>query len=237
MTPFSFGHATAADWRRAADACLASVRPPSDGAALGFLYVTDPLAGHLGDVLRHCQQVTGVAHWVGTVGLGVCATAREYYDEPAMAVMIGGFPPGSFRVFGTVDQDFAAFDAAHAEWAARHHPQLGLVHGDPRNRSLPALIEGLAGRVESGFLVGGLTSSRGAHPQVADGVTEGGLSGVLFGGEVAVRTRLTQGCSPIGPAREITEAEDNVVVELDRRPALEVLREDIGEVLSRDLRA
>jgi small ligand-binding sensory domain FIST len=58
---------------------------------------------------------------------------------------------------------------------------------------------------------------------------------VLFRPDVGVSTRLTQGCTPIGPRHEITVAEQNVIVELDGRPALDVLREDIGEVLARDL--
>ena len=235
MARYACGQARGKDWRNATDACLATIEVPGEGAALGFLYVTDSLAADLGEVVRRCQEVTGVEHWVGTVGMGVCATAQEYYDEPAVTVMVGAFPAGSFRVFPTVQDGFTGFDGAHADWLAAHHPQIALVHGDPRNAALPTLIEGLADRVETGFLVGGLTSSRGAYPQVADGITEGGLSGVLCGRDVLVRTRLTQGCSPIGPYREVTEADRNIVVELDGRPALDVLREDIGEILSRDL--
>jgi small ligand-binding sensory domain FIST len=59
---------------------------------------------------------------------------------------------------------------------------------------------------------------------------------VLFAGDVAVAAGLTQGCSPIGPVRTITEAEDNVIAAIDGRSALEVFKEDIGELLARDLR-
>jgi small ligand-binding sensory domain FIST len=47
---------------------------------------------------------------------------------------------------------------------------------------------------------------------------------------------LTQGCSPIGPIRRISEAQGNIVMGIDGLPALDVFREDIGELLSRDLR-
>ncbi|MGD9742648.1 MAG: FIST C-terminal domain-containing protein, partial [Dongiaceae bacterium] len=56
----------------------------------------------------------------------------------------------------------------------------------------------------------------------------------FFAGKLAVATGLTQGCSPIGPAHEVTEAEDNIVKALDGRPAFEVFGEEIGEVLSRN---
>ena len=89
----------------------------------------------------------------------------------------------------------------------------------------------LAGKVESGFLVGGLTSSRRQNLQIADGVIEGGLSGVSFSDGVTIATRLTQGCSPIGPKHTITACQQNVIITLDGRPALDVFREDIGETL------
>ena len=84
--------------------------------------------------------------------------------------------------------------------------------------------------------MGGLASSRGDLPQIAGRVTEGGLSGVLFASDQLVVAGLTQGCTPIGPLRRITEAEETVIKSIDDRPALEVLKEDIGELLSRDLK-
>ena len=88
----------------------------------------------------------------------------------------------------------------------------------------------------SGFLVGGLASSRARYAQIADSVVEGGLSGVLFSADVPVSTRLSQGCSPIGTRHQVTSAEENLIIELDGRAALDVLKEDVGEVLARDLR-
>jgi small ligand-binding sensory domain FIST len=109
------------------------------------------------------------------------------------------------------------------------------VHGDPNNPRVAELVQALSESLEGGFLVGGLTSSRGPHWQVADDVTSGGLSGVLFAPEVPVITALTQGCAPLGPVREITQSQGNVIAAIDERPALEVLNEDVGEVLARDL--
>jgi len=190
---FRYGHANAKDWREAASACLAQLGPGP--ASLGFLYVTDVLADHLGDILALVRSKTGVPHWVGTVGLGICASGREYLDEPAIAAMVGDFEPDSFRVFSGVasaaDVDNVALKCGGAM------PNFAIVHADPGNRHVGDLVIKLAGKVESGFLVGGLTSSRRDNLQVADGVVEGGLSGVSFADSVTVATRLTQGCSPI----------------------------------------
>lgn len=110
-----------------------------------------------------------------------------------------------------------------------------IVHADPRNNDVPELISGMAGKLESGFVVGGLTSSRSQNVQIADKVTDGGISGVMFTDDVTIATRLTQGCSPIGPKRVVTQAQRNIILTIDDRPALDVLKEDVGERLARDI--
>lgn len=231
MPDFRCGHAGGTDWREAADACLAQLG--QGPASLGFLYVTDVLADHASDILAHLKGRTGIPHWVGTVGIGICATAKEYLDEPAIAALVGDFDPDSFRIFSGVasaaDVDNVALKCADAT------PHFAIVHADPLNRRLADLVQRLAGKVESGFLVGGLTSSRRQNLQIADGVVEGGLSGVAFSDSITIATRLTQGCSPIGGKHVITTSQQNVIISLDGRPALDVFREDIGETLGRDL--
>src|SRR5687767_13017310 len=97
MPSFRYGHASATDWREAANSCLAQL---GEGpGSLGFLYATDLVADHLGDILELLKSKTGVPHWVGTVGVGVCASGREYLDEPAIVAMVGDFEPGAFNVF------------------------------------------------------------------------------------------------------------------------------------------
>ena len=59
---------------------------------------------------------------------------------------------------------------------------------------------------------------------------------MLLDAAVPVITGLSQGCTPIGPVREVTDCRGPWIRTLDRRPALAVLKEDIGEVLARDLR-
>jgi small ligand-binding sensory domain FIST len=235
MSAFRFGHAAAEDWQGAADGCLTRLGPPRKGGNLGFLYVTDAIADHMDDVLALFRQATGVEHWVGTVGMGICATGIEYYERPAVVAMIGEFPEDSFRVFPAMVKDLDEFSRRNEAWIAEHRPYLGLVHGDPSNPLTEALIKQLAARTSSGFLVGGLASSQGRVYLYADGVTQGGIAGVLFSEDVGVMTRLSQGCSPIGPQHKITESQRNIMMQLDARPALDVFKEDVGEILARDL--
>ena len=74
-----------------------------------------------------------------------------------------------------------------------------------------------------------MASSRDKVYSYADALTQGGLSGVLFSEQVGAVTRLSQGCSPIGPQHVITEAQRNIMMELDGTPALDVLAQVAGK--------
>lgn len=232
---FKAGHAAGDDWARAVKGCLDALGEIPAGANLGFVYATDSLAADLGSILTFLRERSGIEHWAGTVGLGVAASGTEYHDRPALAVLVGAFPEDAFRVLAPIADSGGRLAAEDRAWAAGNAPLFGVVHGDPRNPHMTEMVAGLSAKA-TGFLVGGLSASRDELPQVADRVIEGGLSGVLFSGQVPVAAGLTQGCMPIGPVRRITEAEQNVVKAIDGRPALEVFKEDIGELLARDLR-
>ncbi len=233
---FLAGHATAADWRDAAAEIVGQLGTVTSAHRLGFLYVTPHFAEHLGDIGDFLGEQTGVPHWVGTAGLGICGTGKEYFDEPALAVMVAPIPEDAFRVFSGVSEDTSALMERHRDWLDGPVTPLSVVHGDPRNQRLPDLVEALC-ESTNGFLVGGLTAAHDKFPQLADAVEEGGLSGVMISLDaVPVQSGLTQGCSPIGAMHQVTKAQDNIIFELDDRPALDVFKEDIGEVLARDLR-
>ena len=164
------------------------------------------------------QRWPGVA-WAGSVGLGVLASGVEYFDEPALVLLLASLPREQFRVFSGA-QPLAGFDAFSA-----------LVHADPATPDLPELLQEMSQRTTSGYLFGGLAASRNGVRHVADGVWQGGLSGVAFRQDVALVSRVTQGCQPIGPVRQITAAQHNGVLELDGEPALRCLLRDLGTTL------
>ena len=231
---FASAHAQGGDWQTLTQQCLDALGDVPKGANLGFLYLTDALDDDFSRITAKMREATGIADWVGTIGFGVCVSGREYFDTPAMVVMVAALPDDSFRILPTQTRPGDDLGGDLPDWIERRHPLLGVVHGDPRNAYLPSIIDSITDDTEC-FLVGGLTASRGQFHQIAGSVTEGGVSGVLFADDVVVSTGLTQGCSPIGQVHEVTRAEDNVVLELDGRVALDVFKEDIGEVLARDL--
>lgn len=240
MQLFPYAHATHPQWQMAAGLVLAQLRAQmtlhgyASAPTLGLVYITDHYATAAEEILDHLgAELPHVTDWSGTVGVGVASSNVEYFDEPAMAVMLCALPSDQYRVFSGVAPLSPAFT-----------PHTALVHADAGTPEVADLIAEMADRTASGYLFGGLASSRGHVVQFAvggngnlqghgkaSGVFRGGLSGVAFGEGVELVSRVTQGCQPVGAARSITEADGNLVLELDGEPALDVLLEELRVTL------
>lgn len=242
MRLFPCAHATHPQWRMAAALVLAQLRAlmalpdHADAPGLGLLYITDHYAADAQDILDHLSaELPEVTDWVGTVGVGICANNVEYVDEPALAVMLCDLSPDQYRVFSGV----APLPAAQGAGGFTAHT--ALLHADGGLPDLAELITEVAERTASGYVFGGVPSSRGPVVQfalansghlrgqgAAGGVFHGGLSGVAFGPDVSLVSRVTQGALPIARRHVVTQAERHVVLQLDGEAALDVLLRDLG---------
>jgi small ligand-binding sensory domain FIST len=198
---------------------------------LALLYVTDHYAGAAKDILEHLQaELPLVTDWSGTVGIGVVSNNVEYWDEPAMTVMLLELPSDQYRVFSGVAPLGLGFEAHTA-----------LVHADGNTSDLAELVDEMAERTDAGYVFGGIASSRAQSLQfavggngnisghgAASGVFQGGLSGVAFGADVALVSRVTQGCTPVAKEHTVTQADHNVAVALDGEPALDVMLRELN---------
>lgn len=247
MKRFSYAHATHPQWRMAAALVLAQLRAQmalpdhASQPALGLLYITDHYAAEAPGILDHLStELPEVTDWVGTVGVGIVANNVEYIDEPALAVMLCDLAPHQYRVFSGVAPLAATQDTDGFV------PQTALVHADGSTPDVAELIAEVAQRTWSHHVFGGLASSRGPTVQFARssrgavagsgqrgavGVFHGGLSGVAFGPDVRLLSRVTQGVRPLAGMHRIDRADHNVALVLDGRPALEVLLEDLAITL------
>lgn len=235
MQRFTLAQACGETPDRVIEDCLAQLGDVPTGANVGFVYATDALGARLPEILLTLQALTGVTCWSGATGIGICASGREYYDQPALAVMLAEFEPSSFRALPLQVNDITPFLGQQQDWLAGDAFHFGVLHCDPAHPRSTALINELAQEVPGAFFVGALASGRERNLVVADTVHEGGVAGLLFSSDVPVVTSHTQGCQPIADKHVITACERNILIELDGRPALEVFKQDIGEVLAQDL--
>ena len=218
MKLFLHGHATHPEWRTA----LGPGRGADRGAAARRCsHVAQPTLGwvYLSDRFADCRRGRAGRTRPALAGrrLGRRGRRRRRCQRRRIFRRAGAGADARRHRGGRI----SASSRAHGRWPDGRRPastaSTALVHADPATADLAELIAEMAERTATGYLFGGLASSRSRSLHIADGVFEGGLSGVAFSREVALLSRVTQGCQPVGPVRRITAAERNLVVDARRR--------------------
>ena len=256
MKLFPYGHATHPQWQFAAALVLAQLRAqmaqPSYASSptLALLYITDHYANQAQAILDFLSaELPEVTDWSGTVGVGIASNNVEYFDEPALCVMLCDVPADQYRVFSGV-APLAALEDPDDELLKELPPPVfqahtALIHADGNMPDAAEMIAELSARTRTGYLFGGFAASRSNTVQfsvssdgningqgAASGVFAGGLSGVAFSDEVLLLSRVSQGCQPLtangSKTRKITACDGNLVIELDSEPALDVLLRDLN---------
>ncbi len=215
-------HATAA-----ADDLLQQLGTVPDEASVGFIYATDHFAAELSRLLEALREQTGITHWIGSVGQGICDSNTEIHDRAAVTIMLADFSAESFLLFNGMEQA-PVYDN-------NNELHVAIVHADPRNGMVTEYIQNLPQKMGNTYLIGGMTSSSNHFYQVADHVTEGDISGIVFKPSVNIVTGLTQGCTPIGDVHTLSECDHHIAMSIDNKPALDVFKQEIGDVLARNI--
>jgi len=234
MNRFLHAHSTGHTGNQLLDDCLRQLGSIPPEANFGFLYLSDHLADESENLLTRLKEVTGITAWTGTVGIGIIANGNEYYDQPAMTIMLADFNEADFYLLPNLRADDAALTTELVDWCGANDFNVGLLHADPETANLQTLLAQLDNEIPAAFLVGGITSSHRRNVQFSGEALQGGISGALFSQAIPIMTNLTQGCTPIGRRHVITQCEGNILHSLDDRPALDILTEDVGEVIAQD---
>jgi small ligand-binding sensory domain FIST len=210
----------AAEAAREARAALGGAR-----VDLAFVFLS---ADHLDEAdaaLWTASTELEAAHLLGCVAQGVVGRDRELEQGPAVSVWAGAFPGSAIETFYATafetDEGVGIGGIPDLEDA-----DLVTLLVDPF--TFPAA--GLLAELDQAPVVGGLAAATGEPETQAlflDGevLREGAVGAVLRG--VRVKTVVSQGCAPIGSDSVITGAEENVVIELAGKPALERLHDEL----------
>lgn len=217
----------------------AAARDSLGGAPdLAVAFVSGGYGDAIGGALEGLADVLGTPATLGVTAEAVLAGGREYESAPAVAVWLARLPGARIMPFAVNHQQTPDGGmlvgwppVREADWPT----DAGVVLlADPFSFPVDAFIRRLEEDRPGTPLVGGMAS--GGHVPgsntlvVGERSSDSGAVGFIVGGGARLRPIVSQGCRPIGRPLVITKAEDNVIVELGGRPALERLREVYSEL-------
>ena len=221
--------------RAAADEAGRSLAGPAD---LAVVFVSAAYGDAIRPAMEGLAEVVRATAVIGATAEGVLAGDTEYESGPAVSVWLARLPgaeivPLSLEYSQTPDGGMFVGWPAHLADGWPEGASL-LLLADPFSFPVDALIRRMEEDHPGVPILGGMASG-GYEPGsntlvVGSRSYDSGAVGVVVGGGVRIRPVVSQGCRPIGRPLVITKAEENVIVELGGRPALERLREVYGDL-------
>jgi small ligand-binding sensory domain FIST len=237
MARYGDGLAAGSDLLAAAEQATASALEPLGGRVPDLLcvFASGP-PDEVGEAFRRAAELAAAGAAIGCSAGGVIGGARGVEGRAAVSVLAAVLPGVRVRSFH-LEVMRADAGAAVVGMPEQDEDDVAVLLADPfsfpadgfvtqANRALPGLP-----------VVGGLASGpRGAGSTrlLLDGrIVDRGAVGVLLKG-AGVRTIVSQGCRPVGPAMTVTAAAGNVVRELAGVPALQRVEQVLAELLPAD---
>lgn len=174
-------------------------------------------------------EATGARVVLGCTTEAAIGAGREAEGEPGLALFAGYLPGTELRPFRLdVDRD------DEGEWILSGEPVvidprraglllLGDPHAFPAEAALQRFNQDFPGTPISGGMASGGHGPGQDHLFDAQGPGDHAALGVVIEGGVALRTVVSQGCRPVGRPYVITKVEDNMILELGGKPAMEAL--------------
>ncbi len=208
-----------------------------DPADLAFLFVSPHHAEDLGKIGRKVIDAGLAQHTIGCSGESIIGDGQEVEGSSALSLWTISLPETSLTPV-RLEQGTSGFRGWEPDWD-RPTPDARTLFlmGDPFRFPMDDFFKSLA-KSSPGLKVCGGMASGGTTPGqiriMLDGVAFAeGAVGMLVDGPARISPIVSQGCRPIGRHLIVTSAEQNVIRELGRRPAVDVLRE-IYESLSEE---
>lgn len=190
-------------------------------------------------LLGKLAEASETPYVVGCSGKGVVAGSREVEGGPAVGVLLvasDGMKATPFCFRDEGDWGFTAGVRIGQRFTgSRGREDLLLVWPDPYHVRPDHLLRGIHGSLSGVPVAGGAASSSlddcPTFQFCGDECTDRAVSGVRLGGEFRYHVAFTQGCRPLSQPLRVTSSHENLIIEIEDRPALEVLREHAPERL------
>lgn len=208
------------------------------------VFFTTDHATHKEQLVETVARLSGTDKIVGSSGAGVLTGDNELEGQHGIAVLViaGDQINTNPFIFAPLrERDLEVGGAiAQAAVAAGQQNSLMVLFPDTYNGQPQRLLHQI--QSQAGFVpvVGAGSSENGAaqatFQMCGDSLMTNAVAGTAMSGTFRARIDITQGCQPVTRPMVITRAENNLIFEIDHRPALEVFGTVLKGPLAQDLR-
>jgi small ligand-binding sensory domain FIST len=171
---------------------------------------------------------------LGCSGGGVIGDGKEAEQIPALSITAAVLPNVDIKPIRLTEDLLPNLDAGPRAWEdatgvkAVENAHF-IILADPFSIGTEELVAGLDFAYPQSVKIGGLASGAAGPKEnilyLGDAHYRDGAVGLALSGDVCIDTVVAQGCRPIGKPMKVTKCQRNILIELDKRRALEALSE------------
>ena len=224
---------------------VASLTAPAD---LGLVFISSAFMSEYTRLLPLLAEKLSVPILIGCSAGGVIGRKQtgkteEIEAEPALSLTLAHLPGVKIRPFHILAEELPDSDSSPNAWIdlvgvpPLPVPQFILL-SSPFGSATNDLLQGLDFAYPGSVVVGGQASSGFMNSPVGlfcnDKLCREGTVGIALTGNIVLDTIVSQGCRPIGQPLQVTKAERNIILELDEKVPLMVLRNLISSLSEED---
>ena len=185
----------------------------------------------------------GARHVFGCSGGGVIGNGQEIEQRAGISITAAVLPDVDIKPFHLQVDRLPDLDAGPDKWEtmigvpADRDPHFVMV-ADPYSFPVQDLLMGMDYAFPRATKIGGLASGasrQGGNALFLDEqVLRTGAIGLALYGNITVDTVVAQGCRPIGQPMRISKSDRNMLLELDGKPPMDIIRTMFQELPERD---
>ena len=205
---------------------------------LGLIFLTPPLFEHAHKVMEIIRVHARVPLLMGCSSHGVIINGEEIEQRGGMALSLFHLPGADLRAFAlNADQvnNLEEDDSLLKLTGGSENENNGwLLFADPFHLRSDKWLDAWNTAYAPKPIVGGLASSNPGEHQTflyLDGtIFDEGVVALSVGGDVALKSIISQGCTPIGETWTITQVEENIIHKIGNRPAFDLLVDTLNDL-------
>ena len=216
----------------------------SPHADFAFVFATSDYCREADVVLQVVRNALGCEPVIGCSAMGLLTTAGEVESGPGLAVLaitadnFKAIPFLASNCSGTVK---SISDSIYGNFSSNIvGDRLLVLLPDVLSVQPSQLVEEIQSDAKILPIVGAASSvfpsGNGAYHWDGFSISRNGASGALLCGDFQTKIGVAQGCDPIGDPLSITRAKENIIAEIDGRPALKVLSETLAYLSEEELK-
>jgi len=211
---------------------------------LVILFISYQLADTFGSIVSMVRESLRPGHLLAVAGESVLGGEQEIERSPAVSALAISCPTAKLRSFHLAAEDWQDYfsdedfflrqmSPAEAGAAGPEEPvRAFFLFGDPFTTPIVQLLDVCSRYFPKAPIIGGMASGLDkpddSRLALNDQIFSSGVVGVSFAGAIEIDCLVSQGCRPIGETFVVTKSYQNVVEQLDGKPALAAIEEMVS---------